>query len=111
MKKIAAITVTGLALAVTSLYATAREGDSQRLAGCEAELQQMYGEETSVKLKSLSHKRGGASLRLKVRPAESDSRMVTCRVDKAGAISLEDSQGVALNDAKNNTVSQVSLAD
>lgn len=110
MKKIA-IVVAGLTLAGTSLYTVAREGDSERLAGCESELQQMYGEDTAVKLKSLSHKRGGASLRLKVRPAQSDSRMVTCRVDKAGAISLEDSQGVALKGTQNSTVGQVSLVD
>lgn len=109
MKKIV-ILVIGLTIAMTSLYAAAREGDSERLAGCESRVQALYGEDAGVKLKSLSHKRGGTFIRLKVKPVDSDRQLLTCRVDKAGVISLTDSNGVALVAPGHTAAEQVSLA-
>jgi hypothetical protein len=108
MKKIALLVI-GLAIAGISLSAAAREGDVERLAACEAGLQALYGAETGVKLRSLSHKSGGAYLRLKVKPAGGDSQRVTCLVGKTGDISLMDSNGVALATGDYDAADQVSL--
>ena len=108
MNKIALL-VLGLVITLGSLNAAAREGDSERLAACEAGLHELYGDATGVKLKSLSHKRAGAYLRLKVKPAGGDSHRVTCLVDKAGAVTLMDSNGVALGAGEIDTADQDGL--
>ena len=79
------------------------------MAACEAGLQALYGADTSVKLKSLSHKRAGAHLRFKVKPVDGESLRVTCLVDKAGEVSLMDSDGVALGTGDYDVADQVSL--
>ena len=108
MNKIALLVI-GLVITVSSLSVAAREGDTERMAACESGLQALYGADTSMKLKSLSHKRTGAHLRFKVKPTDGDSLRVTCLVDKEGGVSLMDSDGVALGTESYDARDQVSL--
>ncbi|MEH6635214.1 MAG: hypothetical protein V7700_06825 [Halioglobus sp.] len=110
MKTLAALTL-GLAVIGAVSPVMARDGDQQRLAQCQSELHKIYGEDASIRLKSLSHKRGGTYMRLKTVPAQGESLVLTCQVDKEGTIYLLDSDGVALVVPTDDTAGKVSLTN
>ena len=95
MKLITGITL-ALSLSAMGMSATAADHDSENLALCKADLKGMFGPDTGLKLKSLSRRRSGDQLRIRVAPAEGDAQTVTCVVDREGVTSLLNSDGVAL---------------
>ena len=85
-----------MVLASAALPALAGTHDRENLAQCKSELRKVFGDNTTMKLKSIKRSRDGAHMRIKTIPVGSDSRMVTCWVDNEGMTNMVDKEGVAL---------------
>ena len=110
MKTLTAITM-GLILAGTALPSLAGTKDNENLAQCKAELKKVYGEDTRLKLKSIKRSRSGNQMRINAIPAEGDSQLVTCWVDRDGQINMMGKDGVAIIAPGADMGNQVSLND
>lgn len=85
-----------MVLASAALPSMAGTHDREHLAQCKSELRKVFGDNTTMKLKSIKRSRGGAHMRIKTVPNGGESRMVTCWVDSEGMTNMVDREGVAL---------------
>ena len=53
--------------------------DRENLAQCKAELRKVFGDNSTLKLKSIKRSRNGTHMRIKTLPVDGESQMVTCR--------------------------------
>ena len=110
MKKVA-ITMVGVLMAGMAVGAMASKQDRENLAQCKSSIEAVYGEDARTKLKGVKNKRSGTTMRIKTIPAEGESLLVSCMVDREGGITLTDSEGVALTDPAYDAADKVSLND
>ena len=110
MKTLATATL-GLVLAATSVAVSAGSQDREDLTQCKNAVIRVFGEVTNVKLKGIKQVRGGARMRIKATPAQGDSEVVTCWVDKSGITNIHDSEGVAMTVPGYDSSDKVSLND
>jgi hypothetical protein len=110
MKKVV-ITTVGVLLAGLAVGAMASKQDRENLAQCTSSIEALYGEDARTKLKGVKNSRSGSTMRIKTIPAEGESLLVSCLVDREGGITLTDSDGVALTDPAYDTADKVSLND
>jgi len=85
-----------MVLASIALPSAAGTHDRENLAQCKAELRKVYGDNTTLKLKSIRRSREGAHMRIKTIPAGAESQMITCWVDGEGTTNMVDKGGVAV---------------
>ncbi len=85
-----------MVLASAALPSMAGTHDRENLAQCKSELRKVFGDNTTMKLKSIKRSRDGAQMRIKTIPSGSESQMVTCWVDSEGSTNMIDKEGVAL---------------
>jgi len=100
-----------MVLASIALPSVAGTHDRENLAQCKSELRKVYGDNTTMKLKSIRRSRAGAQMRIKTIPAGDESRLVTCWIDSEGAANMVDKEGVALVAPAYDTADKVSLND
>ena len=110
MKKVA-ITMVGVLMAGMAVCAMASKQDRENLAQCTSSIEALYGEDARTKLKGVKNSRSGSTMRIKTIPAEGESLLVSCLVDREGGITLTDSEGVALTEPTYDTADKVSLND
>ena len=110
MKKVA-ITMVGVLMAGMAVSAMASKQDRENLAQCTDSIEALYGEDARTKLKGVKNSRSGSTMRIKTIPAEGESLLVSCLVDREGGVTLTDSDGVALTDPAYDTADKVSLND
>ncbi len=110
MKTFTAFAVS-MVMASVALPSMAGTHDRENLTQCKSELRKVYGENTTLKLKSIKRNRNGAQMRIKTIPVEGDSLMVTCWIDSDGVANMVDKAGVALVSPSYNTGDKVSLND
>ncbi len=89
------LTVGAVSLQLALLGAQAQAGQEEQLAQCKAALASVYGDDTRVKLRSISRGRD-AKMRLKVVPADADSVVANCWISADGTVRLEDRDGMAI---------------
>ena len=109
--KTLAIATLAMILAGTSVAVSAGSQDREDLTQCKNAVIRVFGEDTNVKLKGIKRVRGGAHMRIKAVPAEGDSEVVTCWVDKSGITNIHDSAGVAMTVPGYDSSDKVSLND
>jgi len=85
-----------MVLASAALPSVAGTHDRENLAQCKSELRKVFGDNTTMKLKSIKRSRAGNQMRIKTLPAGGQSQMVTCWVDNDGLTNVVDKEGVAL---------------
>ncbi|MFT5710445.1 MAG: hypothetical protein ACI8QT_001140 [Halioglobus sp.] len=100
-----------MVLASAALPSMAGTHDRENLAQCKSELRKVFGDTTTMKLKSIKRSRDGAQMRIKTIPSGSESQMVTCWVDSEGATNMVDKQGVALAAPEYKAEDKVSMND
>ncbi len=100
-----------MVLASAALPAMAGTHDRENLAQCKSELRKVFGDNTTMKLKSIRRSRGGAHMRIKTIPFGSESRMVTCWIDNEGMTNMVDKEGVAVVSPLYDDSDKVSLTD
>ena len=85
-----------MVLASAALPSVAGTHDRENLAQCKAELRKVFGDNSTLKLKSIKRSRDGAHMRIKTVPVDGESQMVTCWVDSEGMTNMIDKEGVAV---------------
>lgn len=100
-----------MVLASAALPAMAGTHDRENLAQCKSELRKVFGDNTTMKLKSIKRSRGGAHMRIKTIPVGGESQMVTCWVDSEGMTNMVDKEGVAVVSPIYDDGDKVSLND
>lgn len=104
MKILQAMTL-GLVMSTVALPALANKATRQQLADCKTELRAMYGEETHVRLRSISKRR---IMRIWTVPPEGDSLLVHCSKNAAGKLNLMDGEGLTLVNPNRDSINKVS---
>lgn len=110
MKKLM-VTVMGVVLAGSAVTAMASKSDKEQLSQCTANIETVFGADTSTKLKGIKRGRSGNTLKIKAIPAGAEGQTIRCWVDKEGEVTLLDSEGVAITNSSYNTADKVSLND
>ena len=100
-----------MVLASAAVPAIAGTHDREDLAQCKSELRKVFGDNSTMKLKSIKRSRNGAQMRIKTVPADGESRMVTCWVDSEGLANMVDKEGIALVVPQYDNSDKVSLSD
>jgi hypothetical protein len=100
-----------MVLASAALPAMAGTHDRENLAQCKSELRKVFGDNTSMKLKSIKRSRDGAHMRIKTLPSGGESQMVTCWIDSEGATNMVDKEGVAFGIPDHDAGDKVSMND
>lgn len=110
MKTLTAVTL-GLLLSAAALPALAGSSNTEKLGLCKAELGDIYGQGTRVKLKSIMNKKSGTHMRLQATPSDGERVTITCLVDREGMASIMGADGVAISAPATTDTDVVSLAD
>ena len=100
-----------MVLVSAAVPAIAGSHDREDLAQCKSELRKVFGDNSTMKLKSIKRSRNGAQMRIKAVPAGGESRMVTCWVDSEGLANMVDKEGIALVVPQYDNSDKVSLSD
>ena len=100
-----------MVLASVALPSVAGTHDRENLAQCKAELRKVFGDNSTLKLKSIKRSRNGAHMRIKTVPVDGESQMVTCWVDKEGMTNMIDKEAIAIVAPQYDTGDKVSLND
>ena len=100
-----------MVLASAAVPSIAGTHDRENLAQCKSELRKVFGDNSTMKLKSIKRSRGSAQMRIKTIPAGGESQMVTCWVDNNGVANMIDKEGVALVVPQYDAGDKVSLSD
>lgn len=100
-----------MVLASAALPSVAGTHDRENLAQCKSELRKVFGDNTTMKLKSIKRSRDGAHMRIKTMPSGGESQMITCWVDSEGATNMVDKEGVALGAPDYKAGNKVSMTD
>ncbi len=100
-----------MVLASAALPSMAGTHDRENLAQCKSELRKVFGDSTTMKLKSIKRSRDGSQMRIKTIPSEGESQMVTCWIDSEGATNMVDKEGVALGVPDYTSSDKVSMND
>ena len=85
-----------MVLASAALPSVAGTHDRENLAQCKAELRKVFGDNSTLRLKSIKRSRNGAHMRIKAVPVDGERQMVTCWVDQHGMINMIDKEGIAV---------------
>ena len=85
-----------MVLASAAVPSIAGTHDRENLAQCKSELRKVFGDNSTMKLKSIKRSRNGAQMRIKTVPKGGESQMVTCWIDSEGVANMIDKEGVAL---------------
>jgi hypothetical protein len=98
-----------MVLASAAMPSIAGTHDRENLAQCKSELRKVFGDNSSMKLKSIKRSRGNAQMRIKTVPAGGESQMVTCWIDSEGTANMVNKEGVALTTPQYDAADKVSL--
>ena len=85
-----------MVLASAALPSAAGTHDRENLAQCKAELRKVFGDNSTLRLKSIKRSRNGTHLRIKTLAVDGERQMVTCWVDIEGVTNMIDKEGVAV---------------
>ena len=100
-----------MVLASAAVPSIAGTHDRENLAQCKSELRKVFGDNSTMKLKSIKRSRSGAQMRIKTIPTGGESQMVTCWIDSEGEANMIDKEGVALVVPQYDNSDKVSLSD
>lgn len=98
-------------LSTGALNVMADRGDRAALSACTGSIEQALGQDTRTRLYGIQHRRSGDRLRMRVYPAEGESQTLNCLVDDEGVVSLQTSEGIALQAAPYDAGEQVTLSE
>lgn len=97
----------GLIMSTIAVPALATSADRQQLADCKSELRAIYGEDTGLRLKSIS--KAKKRMRIWTVPVDGEGLSVDCRKDASGTLQLTDRQGVVLVNPNHDSINKVSV--